>query len=92
MKLLIGLSILSILFSLYSCNSTPDYIQRAESVIELYPDSALQLLDSIIQPDELKEMEMHHYNLLKIQAKDKLYQDITQDIKILQFSEQQNIF
>lgn len=79
MKLLICLSIL---FSLYSCNSTPDYIQRAESVIELYPDSALQLLDSIIQPDELKEMEMHHYNLLKIQAKDKLYQDITQDTAI----------
>lgn len=67
---------------LYSCSSTPDYIQKAESLIEQYPDSALQVLDSIARPNLLSEKDGHNYNLLRIQAKDKLYQDITQDTVI----------
>ena len=82
MKFLHYLFILSYFSILCSCNSTPDYIQKAESVIDHYPDSALHLLDSIIQPSLLRGKDIHNYNLLAIQAKDKLYQDITQDTAI----------
>lgn len=82
MKFLNGLLILSYILILSSCNSQTDYILKAESVIEMYPDSALQFLDSIIQPNLLSEKESYNHNLLRIQAKDKLYQDITQDTAI----------
>lgn len=68
---------------LYSCNPKPDYIRIAESTIEQHPDSALLLLELIVQPNSLNETDWHEYTLLKIQAKDKLYQDITADTAIL---------
>jgi tetratricopeptide (TPR) repeat protein len=52
--------------------------------VESYPDSALLLLDSITAPYDLKEEEYNKYLLLQIQAKDKLYRDITGDTLIFQ--------
>lgn len=82
MRFLCYLLTLSYILTLYSCNSKPDYVRMAESTIEQYPDSALLFLDSIIQPSSLSEKDWHDYTLLTIQAKDKLYQNITQDTAI----------
>jgi tetratricopeptide (TPR) repeat protein len=54
----------------------------AGSIIESHPDSALAILDSFITPSLLDKARYHHYMLLRLQAKDKSYQDITEDTAI----------
>lgn len=74
-----------VLFILQSCHRSDEhYLQEVESVIFEYPDSALILLDSISLVNLPDEEAIHNYNLLRIQTKDKLYQDITQDSAILE--------
>ena len=75
-----------ITFSLSSCNTqhkkADHAMEIAGSIIESHPDSALAILDSFITPSLLDKARYHHYMLLRLQAKDKSYQDITEDTAI----------
>ena len=72
-------------FLLVGCSKNPitQRLADVESVMDLHPDSALSLLDSISQED-LKDSESNAlYALLRSQALDKNYIDITNDSLIL---------
>lgn len=72
-----------LLFFIVSCSkqtdSTQELMNRAENVIEQYPDSSLKILNSIQYPEDLSKSLFNQYNLLLVRAKDKCYQDITGD-------------
>lgn len=80
--------ILSSLFTVIflSCNSglngTMVMLQQAEQCMEAYPDSALQLLNGIHNPDKLADKERAEYLLLLTQARDKNYMDLSSDSSI----------
>lgn len=57
-------------------------LQKAETLVEQYPDSALVLLNGIPEAHKLKKALYYQYYLLQIQAKDKSYKDITSDTLI----------
>jgi tetratricopeptide (TPR) repeat protein len=57
-------------------------LKKAEALVEQYPDSALILLDSIQNPQNLEKGQRYQYLLLQVQAKDKSDQDITSDTLI----------
>ena len=57
-------------------------MEIAGSIIESHPDSALAMLDSLITPSLLDKARYNRYMLLRLQAKDKSYQDITRDTAI----------
>ena len=68
-------------FLLVGCSKNPitQRLADVESVMDLHPDSALSLLDSISQED-LKDNESNAlYALLRSQALDKNYIDVTND-------------
>lgn len=81
-------NILTALFTVIflSCNSGLDgtmvILQQAEQCMEAYPDSALQLLNGIHNPDELVDIERAEYLLLLTQARDKNYMDLSTDSSI----------
>jgi len=54
-------------------------LQKAEVLLEQYPDSALVLLEEIPTPESLKKSLYYQYYLLHLQAKYKSYKDITTD-------------
>ncbi len=54
-------------------------LQKAESLVEQHPDSALLILDEITNAQKLKKALYYRYYLVQIQAKDKSYEDITSD-------------
>ena len=83
MKIYRALSFIIISFALYSCQNRTSYMDKAESVIEQHPDSALSLLDSMYIAGKISKEKLPKYTLLKIQAKDKLFHDITGDSLIL---------
>lgn len=60
---------------------------ESESLLDIYPDSALSVLGSILYPEDLNLKEYNRYILLKIQAEYKSYQDITSDSTILSVKE-----
>jgi len=79
--------LLAIIFvlSFISCSyegKTGKLLTSAETMVEQYPDSALILLDSIINPYDLSPKELNRYRLLQIQAKDKAWKDISSDTVI----------
>ena len=82
------LSVLFIIigFLLPSCNTqhkkADHAMEIAGSIIESHPDSALAILDSLISPSLLDKARYNRYMLLRLQAKDKSYQDITEDTAI----------
>ncbi len=82
------LSVLFIIigFLLPSCNTqhkkADHAMDIARSIIESHPDSALAILDSLISPSLLDKARYNRYMLLRLQAKDKSYQDITEDTAI----------
>lgn len=86
LKKYISILFLTIAFLLSSCNNHHKRVDRimelAENIVEVHPDSALSLLDSLITPSQLDRNQYHHYMLLLLQAKDKSYQDITSDTAI----------
>lgn len=86
MNIYCALSFIIISFALYSCQNRTSYMDKAESVIEQHPDSALSLLDSMYIAGEISKEKLPKYTLLKIQAKDKLFQDITGDSLILKLT------
>jgi tetratricopeptide (TPR) repeat protein len=57
-------------------------LKKAEALVEQYPDSALILLDSIQNPQNLEKRQRYQYLLLQVQAKDKSDQDIASDTLI----------
>ena len=76
-----------IMFLFSSCSSssgrkidkTMDVVER---LVEQHPDSALNLLDSLVYPINLNKRQYNRYMLLALQAKDKSYKDITSDTAI----------
>jgi DNA-binding CsgD family transcriptional regulator len=85
-KLLIYIIILCVLFSGISCQNQSQRIrpilQKAETLIDHYPDSALALLNNIPDAKSLKKHLYYRYSLLQLQGKDKCNQDITSDTLI----------
>lgn len=69
-----------------SCNSGLDgtmmMLQQAEQCMEAHPDSALQLLNGIHNPNELADKKRAEYLLLLTQARDKNYMDLSADSSI----------
>jgi tetratricopeptide (TPR) repeat protein len=70
----------------FSCSKQPVdveiLLENAKSKMEQQPDSALQLLNTVLFPEDLSKSRFNKYNLLLIQAKDKSYKDITSDTLI----------
>jgi tetratricopeptide (TPR) repeat protein len=54
-------------------------LNKAESIIEQHPDSALRLLNTVLFPEDLNKTLFNKYNLLLLQARDKNDKDITGD-------------
>ena len=75
-----------IIITLSACNSdskkTVAILESVKNIVEQNPDSALNLLDSIPNPYNLRNKELNSYWLLQIQAKDKAYKDIASDTVI----------
>ncbi|NDW12163.1 hypothetical protein D0T50_04565 [Bacteroides sp. 214] len=79
-KRLLFLSFLPLLF--ISCSQrtvTNPLLLRADSLMECCPDSALQLLQEISQPQKMSKAERAYYALLRTQADDKNYIEHTSD-------------
>ena len=60
---------------------------EAKDLVEQYPDSALILLSSIHNPDNLDKDQYAEFILLSVLAKDKAYKDIAEDTVIFQVKE-----
>jgi tetratricopeptide (TPR) repeat protein len=79
---------LLLFFFLFSCTyhsrEAKEILTKAEDIVEIYPDSALVLLDSILYPNELSWSLFADYVLLTTRAKDKAYKDICKDTLIFQ--------
>jgi tetratricopeptide (TPR) repeat protein len=71
-----------LLFAGVSCSDTEKVLIDVESIVELQPDSAFHLLNSILFPEDLSERMFHKHTLLLLMAKDKSYRDITGDTVI----------
>ena len=71
-----------------SCNGdhrkSDKLLKKAESLVELHPDSALALLDMIPNPYILTKVQHAEYVLRLVQAKDKCDKDISSDTLIFQ--------
>lgn len=64
-------------------------LDQAEAIIELYPDSALILLELIndITPKDLSVEQQNKKNLLNVIAKDRTFNDITADTMIFNLAD-----
>jgi tetratricopeptide (TPR) repeat protein len=85
-NLIICFTFLSVIFLVISCRKetvrVEQILQKAESIVEQHPDSALLILDEIKDAEKLKKSLYYEYYLVQIQAKDKSYKDITSDTLI----------
>lgn len=85
-KTILLIFFLGILFLGFSCQyqvkRVEPILQKAESILEQNPDSALAMLKEIPNPQSLKKSLYYRYFLIQIQAKDKSYRDITSDTLI----------
>ena len=77
------LSLIGLILHTNSCGNRNQNVDKvlAESdrIMELQPDNALKLLNTIVSPLDLDSYQYNRYLLLQIQAKDKTIQDITSD-------------
>ena len=76
------LSLLLLLLAFTACGdqkSVTDVLNRAEALMNEYPDSALNLLRTLTFDDFRKEKNRARYALLHSQALDKNYIDVTSD-------------
>ena len=76
-----------IMFLFFSCSSSSGRkidktMVVVERLVEQHPDSALNLLDSLVYPINLNKRQYNRYMILELQAKDKSYKDITSDTAI----------
>ncbi len=62
-------------------------LRKAETLVNQHPDSALALLDSIQNPMNLPNKQRYRYILLRVQAKDKNYEDIASDTLVFKAKE-----
>jgi len=62
-------------------------LKKAEVLVEQHPDSALALLESIQDPQNLDKKQRYQYILLQVQAKDKNYEDIASDTLVFKAKE-----
>ncbi len=60
---------------------------RSEALLEEFPDSALRLLDSIPSLHLLSDEESNYYHLIRVQARDKIGQDISSDTVLFRLKE-----
>jgi len=77
--------IISFFFFLFACtdrNPYRLYLERAEKLLDEYPDSAFKYLDIIISPELLNEKDFHTYVLLQVQSKYSSRRDISKDTVI----------
>ena len=84
-KLLTHWIILFLLFVIFSCSKQKEIkekIFQAENLIQQQPDSAFQLLNTVLFPEDLNKTLFNKYTLLMLQAKDKTEKDITSDTLI----------
>ena len=84
--ILFTIQIVLITFIMLSCKrefrKSESILQRAESIVELHPDSALSLLEMIRNPYLLTKEQYAKYALRLVQAKDKCDKDISSDTLI----------
>jgi len=77
------IKLIFIIILLLSCNrnitNEEEILDLSENLIDNYPDSALFLIESINTLDNLSDDKRSRYELLKIRAKDKCYEDISLD-------------
>jgi tetratricopeptide (TPR) repeat protein len=82
-RLYISIVGLLLFISIISCSkqtgSEEKLLNSVENIIEQYPDSALNRLNSIFYPEDLSKSLFNKYNLLLVRAKDKCYKEITGD-------------
>ena len=84
---------LLLLLTLSSCIKDSDLndtlLNHAEDIIELYPDSALMILELIddIAPGDLSIGQRNKKNLLNVIAKDRTFNDITTDTTIFNLAD-----
>lgn len=78
--------LLLLLFLLCFCSKQKQQdesaLNKAESIIEQYPDSSLHLLNTVLFPEDLNRSMFNKYNLLLLQARDKNDRNITSDTVI----------
>ena len=76
------ITVFCLLLIICSCTKTKrnrQYLDRAENLLQEYPDSVLMMLDSIAFKDSLPLNQYNRFQLLLIQAKDKAHKDISFD-------------
>lgn len=71
-----------------SCSQreTPDILEKVERCIEVYPDSALLLLNQLPYPEKLHGKQRADYALLLTQARDKNYLDSLQSDSLIKIA------
>lgn len=74
------------LFCSCTQNETSDILSKAERCMEVYPDSALSLLNQIPHPDRLYGKQCADYALLLTQARDKNYLDSLQSDSLIKLA------
>ncbi len=82
------LSLLLLFVSLLSChnqNKSEYFLTKAQSYIEIHPDTAIIYLDSILIPEKFLDKEKYmEYLVIKVQAKYKNYDNIENDTNIFE--------
>lgn len=75
----------------FSCNNKSENVRNvlstAEMLVDTLPDSAMVLLKKIQNPQRLNKPQYYDNLLLRIRAKDKTFDDITQDTLIFKVKE-----
>lgn len=79
--------LLALIVIMFSCSKpqpeASSLLERAEQLVENYPDSALVLIDSIYYPEKtFSEENFMRYNLVRVQARHKNFLPIAEDTVI----------
>lgn len=83
---LLGLLLICGLLSACTGKEEADIFSKVEGYMELYPDSALWLLNQISHPEKLRGKQRADYALLLTQARDKNYLDSLQSDSLIRFA------
>lgn len=83
---LLGLLLICGLLSACTGKEKTDIFSKVEGYMELYPDSALWLLNQISHPEKLRGKQRADYALLLTQARDKNYLDSLQSDSLIRFA------
>ena len=88
MKKLLYLGLLSVCVLLGSCveKNVSNVFDKVERYMDVYPDSALLLLEQIPHPEELRGKQRADYALLLTQARDKNYLDSLQSDSLIKIA------